>query len=239
VKFDLSFEAHFVRSNTMKSLNALVDASALPPRRQMRSERTRRAIENAAIGLFARAPVDAVTIDDIVSAAEVAKGTFYLHFSDKRALIEALAVSIRGEVEPIVAQANEGIIDPAMRLARGIGVYVRFALDHPDRALLLGRIDDSQLSASAALNQGVVSDLAYGLSTGRLSFDTIDAAIIFVAGTARVVVLAATRATDDASAQAMAQQMVAMVLRGLGLTGSEPDDIAASAIAAIVCPHPA
>jgi AcrR family transcriptional regulator len=218
----------------MKTNFVLVDPPTLPPRRQMRSERMRRAIENAAIGLFAQAPIDAVTIDDIVRAADVAKGTFYLHFSDKHALVEALAVTIRKDVEPKVAQANEGINDPALRLVRGIGVYVRFALDQPDRALLLGRINDSQLSVSSDLNQGVAGDLNYGRSTGRLSFATIDAAIMFVAGVARVIVLNATRANDEAVAQAMAQQMAAMVLRGLGLTGLEAEDIATSAITAIV-----
>jgi AcrR family transcriptional regulator len=203
-------------------------------RKHPRSERTRIAIENAAIALFAKNPVDAVPIDDIVRAANVAKGTFYVHFADKRTLVDALAITIRTEVEPIIADANTGYSDPAMRLARGISVYVRFALDHKDRALLLGRIDDSQMSASAELNRGVVSDLKFGLSNGRFSFESIDWAIMFVASAARVIVLAATRAEHSAAAAIMARQMTAMLLRGLGMSGDEPAQIANAAVAAIV-----
>ncbi len=218
----------------MKSPASSNSSLSPAPRRQARSQRTRAAIENAAIALFAQAPIDAVAIDDIVKAADVAKGTFYLHFTDKRALVEALANTIRGDVEPIVALANEGITDPALRLARGLGVYVRFALEYPDRALLLGGIDDSQLSASIDLNKGVVADLSYALKTGRLSFDTIDSAIMFVAGAARVIVLNAARAANDEEARQMAQQMAAMVLRGLGLVGSEPETIAMMAMTAMI-----
>lgn len=218
----------------MESHLAKNAAQLLSPRRQLRSERTRRSIENAAISLFALTPVDAVSIDDIVRAADVAKGTFYIYFSDKRALVEALAITIRGDVEPVITQANEGVIDPAMRLARGIAVYVRFALNHPDRALLLGRIDDSILSASSELNQGVLDDLSYGLQTKRFSFVAIEAAIMFVASAARVIVLSTTRASDKTVAQTVARQMIAMVLRGLGLLANEPEHIAEAAIASII-----
>jgi AcrR family transcriptional regulator len=214
--------------------HALGDTMPLPTHRQSRTVHTRAAIENAAIGLFAQSPIDAVTIDDIVGAAEVAKGTFYRHFKDKRALVEALAIAIRRDIEPVIAQANEGFADPAMRLARGIAVYIRFAFDQPDRALLLGQIDDSTLSASSELNKGLISDLEHGLKTGRFSFDGIDAAMVFVAGSARVIVLNTTRAASGVAGESRAQQMVAMVLRGLGMTGAEPNEIAELAVDAMV-----
>ena len=48
-----------------------------------RRERTRAALMRAGQVLFATRSVDAVSIDDIVAAAEVAKGSFYNHFPDK------------------------------------------------------------------------------------------------------------------------------------------------------------
>lgn len=47
-------------------------------------------IAKAALELFLEAGVEKVTIDDIVNAANVAKGSFYRYFKDKEALVEAL-----------------------------------------------------------------------------------------------------------------------------------------------------
>jgi len=48
-----------------------------------RRARTREALLSAGRALFAARDVDGVSIDEIVAAAEVAKGSFYNHFTDK------------------------------------------------------------------------------------------------------------------------------------------------------------
>ena len=48
--------------------------------------------------LFAERPVDAVAIDDIVNEAKVAKGTFYNHFEDKVALLDAIVTEMGRKV---------------------------------------------------------------------------------------------------------------------------------------------
>jgi AcrR family transcriptional regulator len=58
-----------------------------PSRRERKKERTRRAIYEAAMRLFARAGFGAVTIADICEAADVGRGTFFLHFPSKAALL--------------------------------------------------------------------------------------------------------------------------------------------------------
>ena len=47
-------------------------------------------IAKAALELFLEAGVEKVTIDDLVNAANVAKGSFYRYFKDTEALVEAL-----------------------------------------------------------------------------------------------------------------------------------------------------
>lgn len=56
-------------------------------RRERKRERTRREIYEAAMRLFAKAGFSAVTIADICDAADVGRGTFFLHFSSKAALL--------------------------------------------------------------------------------------------------------------------------------------------------------
>ena len=53
---------------------------------------TRGRIINAAKRLFAEKGFDRTTVDDIVRAAGIAKGTFYLHFSSKEELIKEIAM---------------------------------------------------------------------------------------------------------------------------------------------------
>jgi AcrR family transcriptional regulator len=56
-------------------------------RRARKKERTRREIFGAAMELFAKRGFDAVTIEAICDAADVARGTFFLHFPSKAALV--------------------------------------------------------------------------------------------------------------------------------------------------------
>ena len=93
-------------------------AQAQDIRPDRRRARTRAALLQAGQSLFAAQSVDAVSIDDIVLAADVAKGSFYNHFADKDALAREVAVTVRGEVEAQVDLANAGVADPVMRMAR-------------------------------------------------------------------------------------------------------------------------
>jgi AcrR family transcriptional regulator len=58
-----------------------------PSRRDRKKERTRREIYDAAMRLFAKAGFGAVTIADICEEADVGRGTFFLHFPSKAALL--------------------------------------------------------------------------------------------------------------------------------------------------------
>ena len=58
-----------------------------PSRRDRKKERTRREIYEAAMRLFAKAGFGAVTIADICEEADVGRGTFFLHFPSKAALL--------------------------------------------------------------------------------------------------------------------------------------------------------
>lgn len=56
-------------------------------RRDRKKQRTRRDIYEAAMQLFAKSGFGAVTIADICKEADVGRGTFFLHFAGKAALL--------------------------------------------------------------------------------------------------------------------------------------------------------
>jgi AcrR family transcriptional regulator len=56
-------------------------------RRDRKKARTRRSIYDAAMALFAKRGFDSVTLSEICQAADVGRGTFFLHFASKAALL--------------------------------------------------------------------------------------------------------------------------------------------------------
>ncbi len=59
-------------------------------RAQEKKQRKRQALLDAAYELFLDQGLEKTSIDSIVSRAKVAKGTFYLYFTDKDAILQAL-----------------------------------------------------------------------------------------------------------------------------------------------------
>lgn len=194
-----------------------------------RSERTRAALIGAGRRLFSERPVDAVTVDDIVGAAGVGKGSFYNHFADREALVRAISSGIRASIEGAVGRANAGVADPARRLARAVCIYLRYAVDEPEPARVLVRIHSGHTSLESPLNRGLVEDVAKGLAEGRLAVATLEAAVLYVLGVTQLALVRLTQDGDLSLAVSLSQQMCALLLRGLGLPVQEADLIAAQA----------
>jgi AcrR family transcriptional regulator len=80
-------------------------------RRERKKERTRREIYDAAMHLFARSGFGAVTITEICEQADVGRGTFFLHFATKAALLyefnEQVAEDFRKGLSPSPTNARD------------------------------------------------------------------------------------------------------------------------------------
>lgn len=207
---------------------------AKPDRRNTRAERTRAALVAAGRRLFSERPVDAVTVDDIVQAAEVGKGSFYNHFQDRETLVRIVTAQIRGSVEGAIARANAQESDPARRVARAVCCYLRFAVDEPEPAGVLVRVHGGHTSLEAPLNRGLVEDIESGLACGRFAVPTIEAGVLYVLGIAQLTLARLTKEPTPSLAVSLAQQMCALLLRGLGLPPADAELVAAQASDEIV-----
>jgi AcrR family transcriptional regulator len=202
--------------------------------RNPRTERTRTALIAAGRRLYSERAVDAVTVDDIVQAAEVGKGSFYNHFPDREALVRAISADGRARIERAVARNNAGIEDPARRLARAVCTYLRYALDDPEGAGVLVRIHAGHTSLTAPLNRGLVDDIAKGLATARFQVATLESGVLYVLGITQIALVRLVQEPVATVAVSLAQQLCALTLRGLGVPGAEADLIAAQASDEIV-----
>ena len=77
-------------------------ASGPSARADLRTERTRAALRMALLRNLHETPFDQVTVRKITRQAEVSYATFFRHYADKEALLEALAAE---EIAEVVKQA--------------------------------------------------------------------------------------------------------------------------------------
>jgi AcrR family transcriptional regulator len=79
----------------------------------------------AALDVLATDGIDAVRVEPLAKALSVTKGSFYWHFSDRRALIDAMLLQwADGRIAAIREQAP-GDGDPALALRRLVDLYTR------------------------------------------------------------------------------------------------------------------
>ena len=192
-----------------------------PPvnRQAPRREKTRLALVAAGRELLAERAIDSIPVDDIVERAGVAKGSFFNHFKDKDAFGAAIAADIRAALEGEVARVNAGIDDPARRVVRGVGSFVRFALTDGRAARILMRGHGGAAAADHPLNTGVRSDIALGLAEGRLTAPSLDAAVFYVVGLCQVLLAAVVLQRLDArQSESLTADLLTLLLTGLGLS---------------------
>jgi AcrR family transcriptional regulator len=87
-----------------------------PGRRARKKAQTRRTIYDAATALFVARGYEAVTVDDVCRAADVAKGTFFLHFPTKDALLAEYGHIATAELQEHLA-AQRGTAVATLRAA--------------------------------------------------------------------------------------------------------------------------
>jgi AcrR family transcriptional regulator len=199
-----------------------------------RRDRTREALLRAGRALFAERDVDGVSVDEIVEAAAVAKGSFYNHFADKDVFAREIAAAARREVEARVNEVNAGVQDPALALARALCVFVRFAMEHRDSARTLWRLNTGATLVDAPINRGLVDVVQQGIETGDFKPVDVETGVLLVMG---IIVITLRHMFEErirTGPSAIARHMAAGLLRALGVAASRAARLAGDATAAVL-----
>jgi AcrR family transcriptional regulator len=77
-------------------------------RRERKKIAARSQILSAAIDLFSRRGLDAVTMDEIAAAADVGKGTIYNYFATKEDIVVAFMADLEARIAPAIARFRPG-----------------------------------------------------------------------------------------------------------------------------------
>jgi AcrR family transcriptional regulator len=114
-----------------------LDVSKAPrSRRERKKERTRQEIYQAAMRLFLHRGFDAVTIEDICESADVARGTFFLHFPTKDALLLEYGEQVTAELEEMLRDYRGSA---AAALRKVLSLLAERASHHADIVRLVVR----------------------------------------------------------------------------------------------------
>ena len=130
-----------------------------------RRARTREELVRAARLLYAAQTFDSVTVDDVVEAAGVANGTFYVHFDDLADLQRVLADQLDAEFDDLLQPHRLALEDPVERIAAGCGAFINRALQDPMWAALIARgaaiMPDIARVARGRLNEDIRNSVSY------------------------------------------------------------------------------
>ena len=107
----------------------------------MDSDQRRRQILDAALGVFAKKGYHGSSVTDIIVAAGIARGTFYLYFESKRAIFDAILgvifERVNEQIQPVLMPHNgegDGVRTQVEGNARRV---CRLFLDHRDLVRIL------------------------------------------------------------------------------------------------------
>lgn len=125
-KFDNLLTGQSLRTQSVQSVlskTATVPASdASPAPRRRRKDARPGEIVDAALALFVERGFASTRLDDVAERAGVSKGTVYLYFDSKEAL---LAEAVGRDVAPLLADFSRQLSDPAIRASALIERFVR------------------------------------------------------------------------------------------------------------------
>ena len=204
------------------------DVAASSSAGSQRRARMRLALVEAAMRLFARKGIDATTIDEIVDLAGVAKGTFYNYFTDRSDIARAVAASVRIEMNQAVEEINQGYVDPAERVARGVRLFLALVAFNPVRASMLGRMYDGGVDITSFGNEHLVGDIRDGIEQGAINVPSAELALHLVVSLATVGMrhlLIKGAGEEIKRGEGYARDLVTVLLQGLGVAPAEIERI--------------
>lgn len=188
-----------------------------------RRQRMRSRLLSSALQLVAAKGPSSTSIDDVIAAAGVSRGTFYKYFPSPEALVQELALEVAKDLvylaDPVVQQRD----DPAERVARGIRLVCRLALHHPLAAAFLVQLGWPDTQGPNLLLAFVRRDIEEGLKRGRFRAMPLPLALNMVSG---AVIGAIHCMLKPGCKPDFAEMTAAAALRALGVAGKTAEALA-------------
>jgi AcrR family transcriptional regulator len=191
---------------------------ALQRRAQIGKERranTRRKLLTAAAQVIADVGGGRATVDDVIQAADVARGTFYNYFPDWNALLGAIWEEMGRDPFLSIQNACAQFDDPAVRLFIKMRLILLRTAEDPTWGWLVFAMSGDKWTLNEDLAKFPRSDLIEGLKSSKLAFDNLDSANHIVVASIRAAMLRTLQNGYDAF---FLMSVCVTLMKALGLT---------------------
>ncbi len=180
---------------------------------------------DAALGVFMAKGVAASSVDDIVEAAGVAKGTFYLYFKSKDDVVDAVAErvvdGVVGVFETAAATPDLSPVERLLALGQSVGQVgtdpnERELIDvyhRPENRAIHDRLTERILVRVIATVESIVAD---GIAEGQFAHQDAHLAAGFVLATFTSL---HDLVGHETGVKEVTSELNAFILRGLGYRG--------------------
>jgi AcrR family transcriptional regulator len=177
--------------------------------------RTRAAILEAARACYAAPTAAPITVDAVMQAAGLAKGTFYVHFQDLAALEVELAAALIDDLDRRLQPARLAAEHPLKRVAAAVTILLHDLASAPPRARLVARALAAVPEVGDAMRAHLRQDLRAARAEDLLEMSSIDVAALVVAGLFQQAVREIGNGRVDKKA---VPDLVRAILRAVGCT---------------------
>jgi AcrR family transcriptional regulator len=175
--------------------------------------RTRAQIVEAGVMLLAERPPEALTVDAVVEAAGVAKGTFYYHFQSIEELAAAVGEKLGETFDELLAPARLSQPDPIARISFALTQFLTKAIADPVWARLVIQSAQAPTEFLRSVRSNLKADLTEAKAQRRMVVQDVELAADIVAG----IWLQVMRGTlQRRPAPNLAHQALDAVLRAIG-----------------------
>jgi AcrR family transcriptional regulator len=195
-----------------------------------RSARTHLELIEAARTLYAGRPFDSVTVDDVVAAAGVAKGTFYVHFNSLAELQSRIADDLTRELDDLVQPSRLALDDPIERIAAGCAAFISQALNDPAWGALVVRGASAMPNIAGVTRKRLAEDIRRAARDKHLGNVPPELALDFVIG---IVLSAMHSASEKRLSPEQAPAVVAGILRAIGVAPVKAPAVAQRAMSVV------
>ena len=177
--------------------------------------RTRGALIDSAIDVFAEKGFEEASISEIAAIAGLSNGTFYNHFKDKNELAAASAGAIAFEIARCLDELMSDLESGVSRIVVATSAFLRLALQHEPWGKVLVEQFQRRPVAAAAAARYMRSDVETAVAQRDLDV-TVDGFLLEQLGA--LMMAALRRQLADGYQEALMRRTCENVLRVLGLT---------------------
>jgi AcrR family transcriptional regulator len=191
-----------------------------------------RLIESA-LRVFAEKGFDGASIDDVIAAAGVSRGTFYNYFRTDADLAAAVSEELTSETIGHIEASVGHLANPVERVTRGLRLYLGAAAKYPLFARFTWQAGLRAVSPNQLLRDYLPRHIVDGVKAGRMEAPDVSLATDMIIGAALSAVHALSTRTVH---RHYAENAVMHILVGLGVTRATARKLAFAPVEDIEAP---